>query len=868
MAGRFSHLTIAMMLAVITAGSALAAPQSDGKHYQTRENLDHPADDLGIWIRNLLIDPRLESNPESIRAIYARYGIHDAPRNYYVPSGAEALDYKRTGSLFSFMLRRNFTDYRHLLIPIVQRRDRGLIAQHAYVTRYDAGPFAGESRLGAAIKGQEEADVAAGFIEQDLPDNEILSQGVFSSLNYGLPRNGSLYDPAAWSLRSLPAFLGFESSLGGRNGNVRNPNPTPLDQHLYAKGRGKLVENLLTGEEFASLASYDSPSALELSFEGEHVRAFLSRQEGWDRLPVRLSGGGYAYLGLRHTLLSDDSYINYGTYVEPELEVMRDLGYDIRPREFIGQTVMSNGREDAPVRTEITSGFYSYSDRTGGYDVTRSSEVPFGVGTHIMGDYNDVTQTGGIFSTGMAGIGVRVDGTGNRFVLPSHTMVVENGYDATGILVCNGRDNELTVSGRVNAGGQGGYGISMRFGSNLLSDLEEYRGSHVRVRSLDYLEGRSSARNAASEQLPDELDGPLVRKLTIDGNVFGKAGAIYIGPLAHVKEISLEGYARVSGGIRSDWAPYFSRDEFLVTPHGGTSHTLAGSLQLKVPVLDDKSAREFRRQHLHTKVYLGARRGEAEKIPDPKARIELNGEVNGSTLDILSVGGHSAINGSVNVPALTVSNSVLTLKTGTSYSTVDNVIMDEHGVLNFVNGAPDRLSIGKIDYIAHGASIRVDADVNGNIREDLSFAGHMTVPSGSIMIEPGLPYTEIKSFNANPREFMRFMENFMANVKQLLGDRSLNVAFPKRIWYEQGDLGMEVKCSARGCRAGHFLSNRSDQIEGMPSWRYSISAVGCILILFFCWMYLSYCKHNGRYRRSEQPQHELTAIVRAEDADR
>lgn len=868
MASRVKLLAMLMMLTVTTVGRVCAVP-NDPKVGNPQEIYDrfvneHASDDLQIWDRNLLLEPKLERDLQRIASIYNAVGTPEPPLKIYPASGIEALDYKRTGSLFSFMLRRNFDSYRHFIIPVVQRNDRGVVDETSHVMRNDSGLGAGESYLEYAIKAGSDGDyVFPGFIEQDLPDNEILSQGVYSKLNYGLPRNGSLYDPATWSLRSLPAFLGFETSYG--DGIRSSLNPTTLDLHLYSDLYGRISENTLSPEELSCIATRSFTEENDVIFSGSHVENFLSRQEGVGEIKVKLSSNGRAYLNLRHTLLSDSTYVNYGMYTEPEMEVLRDLGYDIRPREFVGYTVFSNGTPTELRRVDVNSGYCYYSDRNGAYDLQRASEIPFGVGTHIMGDHNEVLQHADIVSVGLAGMGVRIDGSGNRYILPRDTAIIENGYDASGITVCNGHDTKLIVDGRVNAGGPGGIGINLHFGSNLLSDLEEYRGSHVRVRSLDQLEGRLSIDEAQKAPLPDELDGPLVSSLRINGRISGQDGAIFIGSLARVREISLEGNARLDGGIRSLWDPYFAHGTFMVSPEG-TSHTLAGRLQLKhLPTLDEVSAQEYMRQHLHTKVIMGMKEVDGETLSDPRSRVEINGEINGTTLRLQSKGGHSVFNGSINVPSLEIANSVVSVNTGTSYSTVDRLIMDEHGVLNCVNGASDRLTIGKIEYISHGATIRVDAGVDGSIQEDLKFPGRVTVPSGTITIEPGLSYSDIKAFNANPREFMRFMERFIASARTIFTGQSVNIDFPRRIWYEKGDLGMQVKCSARGCRAGHFLNNRSEMLEELPSWRYNLSAVGIILLLFLCWMYFSYQKHNGRNLYHERSDQDLSSVMRSED---
>ena len=125
------------------------------------------------------------------------------------------------------------------------------------------------------------------------------------------------------------------------------------------------------------------------------------------------------------------------------------------------------------------------------------------------------------------------------------------------------------------------------------------------------------------------------------------------------------------------------------------------------------------------------------------------------------------------------------------------------------------------------------------------------VREGTLTVEPGLPFQAVKSYIASPREFMLFMERFSQNARQIFRKHGLKVRYPRRVWYGTGGVGMEVNCSARGCRAGRFLNSRHAQgAAEVPLWRYSLSGVGAMLILFFTLMYSSYIR-NGRKDRDD-----------------
>lgn len=811
-------------------------------------------DDVLFWSSRSLLDPFTDFSQESnthslIRDLNCR--LIDKDSVAYPLSMPEALQFRRMGSFLNFLLRRSTPD-NVVPIPVMllsKVGHNGACVKNVWdsVQSLDINnPTARNLLL---------QDPGAIVLNQG--SSAVLAQGLYKGAVHVLPKNGAYFDAASLSLSYVPRFLGFENTYA-LDGSVNS-----FDKQLGLPKDGTRCD-------------LKHPDDCVVGFQGAGALNFVSHQTGLNDLYVRLDEDGCAFLDLPNTLLSGSDYINYGFYTEPELVLMRDLGFDVRPRELIGSTVLSYGTAQNRVLSRINSGFYAYSERSSLYDLSHASQVPLTIGTHVMGSFNDVQLPTSIIAVGPGSAGVRIDGVSNNLTLDPSASIIENGYDSVGIAVAYGRSHELDINGRVHAAGSGGTGILLSFPSNLNSDLVEYRGSYVTVRSLDAMKHKSGVNGGlgqdqiqnAQKDIADELQGPLVKELHISGTVLGRDAAVRIGPLAHVQNIRLENGARLYGGIVSEWDPYFADGRILVSPHE-TSLTMPGVLQLDSILryhmeFDDFSAQTFIKDRLHTRIFLGEKplAYGSHPTPDPKANIQITGGINGKTLDVISSGGHSKIVGTVNVSSMDIQHSVLSLSTGGSFSSTDFLRMRDRGVLNLVNGTGDRFLVQNGGYIGEGSSIRLDARADGSPADLVTLPDIMTVPGGSVSVEPGLSYAQIRSFNASPREFMRFIERFTSGARDLFKESGLNVTFPKHVWYENGELGMEIKCSSRGCRAGRFTTVSTSKDDSTPLWRYCLSGAGSTLLFFILFIYFSYERHNGREHGKRRALHELSAVMK------
>ena len=303
-------------------------------------------------------------------------------------------------------------------------------------------------------------------------------------------------------------------------------------------------------------------------FTGPHVTDALAGATffGVNGLPV--NGWEYDTFEGSHLqttgMMSHRAYSNYTSFMEVELAVMQDLGYDIDREAWFGHSVYGDGKT-----LTNTQGYFARNAAGTAYIDGKPSTVPLGIGLHIYGSRNTVTQAADILTNGTGATGVRVDGMRNRLVVPATTKIKADGLRGNGILIAYGRDQAVDQAGTVTAKGQGGTGIRFDFGSSTNGAIDEYRGSYIRYkRSVE--EGTGKIDDADNLELTDmdgnvynagkdELNGPLVKEYNLTGTLSGGENAIYIGKNAFVKDINIKEGASVNGNITSDWK-HFNTD--------------------------------------------------------------------------------------------------------------------------------------------------------------------------------------------------------------------------------------------------------------------------------------------------------------------
>ena len=297
-------------------------------------------------------------------------------------------------------------------------------------------------------------------------------------------------------------------------------------------------------------------------FVGDNVREVLDGATFFGRSAVPVKGWGSSGFDGSHLqtagMMSHRPYSNYTTFLEVELAVMQDIGFGIDRRAYFGRSVYGNG-----LTINNTNGYFARNSDGTAYLANTYSAVPLGVGLHIYGSNNTVTQSANILTRGTGAAGVRVDGMGNTLIIPENTEIHADGYRGNGIIIAYGSGQTVNQAGTVTASGRGGTGIRFDFGSSSNGADDEYRGSYIRykrsvnatsgaiseVKNLDITDMKVNQYNAA----PSELNGAMVENYNLSGTLAGGENAIYIAKNAFVKNINVNEGASIKGNITSDW---------------------------------------------------------------------------------------------------------------------------------------------------------------------------------------------------------------------------------------------------------------------------------------------------------------------------
>lgn len=579
-------------------------------------------------------------------------------------------------------------------------------------------------------------------------------------------------------------------------------------------------------------------------------------------IPVSFSITGKPNLELRNTILSSDQYKNYSMLTELEMTMLSDLGYRMEPREFYGASIYSFGSALFRVPRNVRSNFSYYDHETGGYNPKLPSRVPLATGVHIYGSYNDVMHGSKVSSVGAGSIGVRVDGSNNYYYQTPKSSIVVAGRNGIGLAYTYGCNNDSYLSGYIGALGDGGIGVKVDMGSNIYSDLIEYRGSYTRARTLDYLNHSSSKVKAAQLELPDDLKGPQVNDLIIDGVVEGERAAIYIDDASFVKNIHITTNAVVNGGIYSLWnpAPDVSGKIVIRQDHRNTD-LVEGVVQLpRTPAMSGLTTNSIIARYLTTDLNLGVLLDENNRpvIQDPnklsyigneKSRVVLSGDIIGRTINIKHFAGKSSIIGDVVANNVTVHNGILSLAghDGSVYQ-IRSLKLGTKSVLDLVNGADSQSYVTSLFKVGRDVVIRVDTDEKGKPIDKVSFSGNVAVAEYQLTIEPGVSYADMRRFGADPKALMRFITDFMNYNNKVFASKNIALRFPHYIWDNAGGYGREIKCTASGCHMGGFVSNQGrTDVTDVQHWRYYVSFGGVILLIlcfYLRYFYIHYIKNR------------------------
>lgn len=431
-------------------------------------------------------------------------------------------------------------------------------------------------------------------------------------------------------------------------------------------------------------------------FAGAHVSEVLSG--AMPGVPVRMTplpedGKGVdanymSHLELKNSLMSHQSFRNYTHFMEAELAVMQDLGYQIDRRNFYGSSIYGSGLtlvNDNPY-------FKRNADHTG-YLANTYNTATLGVGLHVYGSFNNVSQRADLLSAGAGGAGIRVDGQGNLLTIQPGTRVHANGALGRAVMFAYGKGHEFVQRGDVQALGKDGIAVSFDFGGNPLGpDMGEYRGSYIRVnedRTLPIL---------------DEINGPLVDRFDLTGRVAGKSAAIFISDNAYVKQINIMRGASLYGDITSLYS-----QQSLVP--GYTTLTAPRLTNLTFGMMPDAQ-------------------GRSTNVLDPTFALRYDGNITGRDNLVLQMkAGVTSLNGGHDVYAVEVSPGA-TLTGNSRYKV-------QEGLMNDGTIAPLSHMMLDGDYAQSKAGrLRVALGSNGEVKNSLAVNGDAYLGGGTLEIVP------------------------------------------------------------------------------------------------------------------------------------
>ncbi|MDO5538019.1 MAG: autotransporter outer membrane beta-barrel domain-containing protein, partial [Desulfovibrionaceae bacterium] len=461
-------------------------------------------------------------------------------------------------------------------------------------------------------------------------------------------------------------LLGISSSISSMETNVflnELGSASVWDSHLHdicgtqvqAGMRAVRAGTEAEGDAGAVFVAGVGPTS-GVTFRGEHVAEVL--QGAMEGVPVNGFEGSdasgwkaeLAHIELNHSLMSHQLWRNWTSFMEAELAVLQDLGYQIDRRNWYGYSVYNDG-----LTLTSTTGYWARNAEGTAYLEGVANTSTLGVGLHVYGSNNQITQAADLMACGTAGTGIRLEGAGNTLAVAEGVTVAADGDWGTGLLVSYGRDHLVTNSGTVTATGEGGIAVRFDFGKNSISEESESRGSWIWGSDAESgWTDMDMSRGTDNDGLPLNLDGPMVSRFALSGTLAGSAAAIYISDNAYVEQMDILSGASITGDIVSNWDPESARLQYadLNPGHSGTELTTLVTFGLAA-----------------TDQGIGGETGDAAFC------LVYDGNITGaSSLEIEVAGGALEYNGTASVLSVTIDEGASLSGTG---SWTLNAILDE-----------------------------------------------------------------------------------------------------------------------------------------------------------------------------------------------
>ena len=559
-----------------------------------------------------------------------------------------------------------------------------------------------------------------------IPDlNAVMAHEIMHALGVSSGAQQEEYGQSYFSTDDEPITI-FDKNLRIYTGNMEDPFDPALEvlpEPNMAIGDGEEFDIVnyspyFAGEEtlkvLSNEADYDDARAAieanggftNYSIEYEDNRFNRPKVYGLPVHPyddIEEYGADLSHLELRNSYMSHQNFRNWLVPMEAELAVLKDIGYDVDLRRHFGQSYY--------LSSQAYTFDTGYSKWNGTSYTGEPSEAIQGVGLHIYGDNNAVTQASDIKTAGEGSFGVRIEGMNNAYTLKTGNAINADGKENIALAATWGKGHTITLQSgsEITADGEDGIAASFDFGGNLFGTHMDIRGSYIYRNTF-----------GMTDTPETDTQGALAENFNISGMLQG-GKAIYISDNAHVKNINIFSGAEINGDIISDWNSVSYAGVADVQHYDGTSD------EWRAVDPDDESQIYFTNLNI-----------------DSGFDGTINGSIDGgngiyNTLILNSSGAVALAGGTLNVNRMFNSGSFsagtanMTLQKGTikgsgtinasgeltiEYaSSIENTIsLESTAELSTINEKPDEISIEKLN--TDNAAISFDLGDVLNLQND------------------------------------------------------------------------------------------------------------------------------------------------------